>query len=115
MEAGDEEPIIADVPGLQSLLRQSSIDYDYRTGPNGNACISTNRSCTWARGKVMGGTSVLNSMEYVRGNSWDYDNWVNLGNPGWSWKNVLPYFKKSENMRIPEVSFQKPVLKSLRK
>lgn len=52
----------------------------------------------------MGGTSVINSMLYVRGHSWDYDNWANLGNTGWSWRNVLPYFKKSENMRIPEVS-----------
>ncbi len=50
----------------------------------------------------MGGCSVLNSMIQTRCNKKDYDLWESLGNPGWSYENVLPYFKKSEDMRIPE-------------
>ena len=105
MESGDEEPLIADVPALRSLLRKSSIDYQYTTQPEPRACHDNPKhNCEWPRGKVMGGSSVLNSMLHVRGSKFDYDNWANQGNPGWSWNDVLPYFKKSEDCRIPEVS-----------
>lgn len=104
LEGGDEEPIIADVPGLVTLLKQTDLDYNYKTQPESEACLSQpNQSCTWTRGKVMGGSSTLYSMHFVRGNKWDYDNWASLGNLGWSWKEVLPYFKKSEDFRVPDV------------
>ena len=48
------------------------------------------------RGKTLGGSSSTNAMLYVRGNKWDYDNWAAQGNDGWSYDEVLPYFKKSE-------------------
>jgi len=49
------------------------------------------------RGKVLGGSSSLNAMIYIRGHKQDYDEWARLGNKGWGWDDVLPYFKKSEN------------------
>ena len=55
--------------------------------------------------QMMGGTSELNHMMYVRGNAEDYNKWAELGNTGWSYKDVLPYFKKSEDNRNKEVKF----------
>lgn len=105
LEAGDEEPVIADAPALQGLIIGSSIDYAYRSQPESFACaINKDRKCISPRGKVMGGSSTLNAMWYARGTKHDYDNWADLGNPGWSYNEVLPYFRKAEEVRIPKVS-----------
>lgn len=60
-----------------------------------------NERCNWPRGKVIGGSSVLNYMLYLRGNKKDYDLWEQQGNPGWNSKEVLYYFKKSEDNQNP--------------
>jgi len=83
----------------------SDIDYRYNTEPEPMACLSSmEQRCYWPRGKVLGGTSVLNGMMYVRGNREDYDDWAADGNPGWAYNDVLPFFKKSEdNLDLDEV------------
>ena len=51
----------------------------------------------WPRGRVLGGTSSINGMVYIRGQAADYDHWRQLGNTGWGWDDVLPLFRKSED------------------
>ncbi|XP_044263943.1 glucose dehydrogenase [FAD, quinone]-like [Tribolium madens] len=98
LEAGDEEPEVADVPAFAPALQQSSIDWGFSTQPDPNSCLARqNGQCSWARGRVMGGSSTINYMIYIRGNPRDYDEWAEAGNPGWSWREVLPYFMKSED------------------
>lgn len=79
-----------------------------RTQPQNTACqaMQDNRCC-WTRGKVLGGSSVLNTMLYVRGNKRDFDLWAALGNQGWSYEEILPYFKKSEDQRNPYLAKNK--------
>ncbi|XP_033214565.1 glucose dehydrogenase [FAD, quinone]-like [Belonocnema kinseyi] len=103
LEAGREEPEAADIPGMIYAIEQTDIDWNYRTQPDEHSCLLDN-GCAWPRGKVMGGSSSLNIMLYVRGNREDYDGWEKLGNPGWSYKDVLPYFKKSENNRNEDIT-----------
>ena len=71
-----------------------AVDWCYKTeadpGLNG-------RSLSYPRGKVLGGCSSINGMIYMRGQASDYDGWRQMGNEGWGWDDVLPYFKKSEN------------------
>lgn len=82
------------IPAAFSKLFQTQYDWAYFTDPEPQL---ENRKLYWPRGKVLGGSSSINAMIYVRGNRQDYDRWSQLGNPGWGFADVLPYFKKSQN------------------
>ncbi|XP_035739953.1 glucose dehydrogenase [FAD, quinone]-like [Vespa mandarinia] len=102
LEAGGHETVISDVPALSTYLYNTKMDWKYRTENQDSACQAMkDKRCCWPRGKVLGGSSVLNAMLYVRGNRRDYDQWESFGNPGWGYDDVLPYFKKSQDQRNP--------------
>ncbi|MGB9402109.1 MAG: choline dehydrogenase [Candidatus Acidiferrales bacterium] len=82
------------IPAAFSKLFKSQLDWNYSTDPQLNL---HGRQLYWPRGKVIGGSSSINAMIYIRGNARDYDDWERLGNPGWSFEDVLPFFLKSEN------------------
>jgi choline dehydrogenase len=84
------------------LLRGGTANWGFRTEPEPNL---DNRSISWPRGKVLGGSSSINGMVYVRGLPSDYDAWAQRGLPGWSFDDVLPAFKRSESHEAGESAF----------
>nr|XP_031838195.1 glucose dehydrogenase [FAD, quinone]-like [Nomia melanderi]XP_031838196.1 glucose dehydrogenase [FAD, quinone]-like [Nomia melanderi] len=104
LEAGHDEIPLTDVPALwTTFLGSDDLTWKYKSEPSDKYCLAmNNHQCVFPRGKVLGGSSVSNAMLYARGNKRDYDNWARLGNRGWDYESVLPYFKKSEDMRIKE-------------
>ena len=79
------------------LQLDPSLDWMYTTTPQKDACVSLKgQKSAWPRGKVLGGSGSLNAMMHSRGNREDYDTWEKMGARGWSYKDVLPYFKKLE-------------------
>ncbi len=95
IEAGskDKNPLFR-LPMLMGKLFQSGLyNWRYHTEPEP---YLNGRSLYWPRGKVLGGTSTINGMIYVRGNRSDYDRWAQMGLPGWSYDDVLPAFRRSE-------------------
>ncbi|KAK3849309.1 hypothetical protein Pcinc_043932 [Petrolisthes cinctipes] len=100
LEAGGRQPPETLVPGFNQLLIQGDADWKYFTEPEDN-CFKGFKGdrIPYPRGRAVGGSSVINSMFWVRGNRRDFDNWEAMGNPGWSYKHVEPYFKKLEDFR----------------
>jgi choline dehydrogenase-like flavoprotein len=98
LEAGprDYHPMIHIPAGLRALLQHPVLNWNYATEDDPK---TGNRSIHWPRGKTLGGSSSINGMLYVRGNPADYDGWAQRGCRGWSFDDVLPYFKKSEDYR----------------
>src|SRR6516164_6606511 len=96
LEAGPpDRSIWIDIPaGLIRLLNDPRYNWSFNTEPEPNL---GGRIVPVPRGKTLGGSSAINGMVYVRGNPLDYDTWAQLGNRGWSYDSVLPYFKKSEH------------------
>ena len=85
------------VPGLAESLVGSEIDWGFLSLPQSTCCLGyPERRCSHPAGRVMGGSSTINRMNYIRGNSRDYDNWARMGNAGWAYADVLPFFMKSE-------------------
>jgi len=95
LEAGGEDHAEAiHVPAYYGQLQDSPIDWGLRTAPQAQMF---GRRIFVPQGKVLGGSSSINFMIYMRGNRGDYDHWRQLGNEGWSYEEVLPYFIKSEH------------------
>ncbi|MEJ6707535.1 MAG: GMC family oxidoreductase N-terminal domain-containing protein, partial [Amylibacter sp.] len=96
LEAGgkDTNPWIHIPVGYFKTMGNPKTDWMYHTesdpGLNG-------RGIPWPRGKVLGGSSSINGLLYVRGQAEDYDGWRQMGNEGWGWDDVLPFFKKAED------------------
>jgi choline dehydrogenase len=95
LEAGpaDTNPWIHIPVGYFKTMHNPKVDWCYRTEPDPGL---NGRSIDWPRGKVLGGSSSLNGLVYVRGQAADYDRWRQMGNTGWGWDDVLPLFKRAE-------------------
>jgi choline dehydrogenase len=99
LEAGgkDWNPLIHIPAGYIKTMVNPKINWMFKTEPEE---VSGGREIAIPRGKVLGGSSSINSMIYIRGQAQDYNQWAQKGNSGWSYSDVLPYFKKSENCTI---------------
>ena len=98
LEAGGKDTKMdISVPAAFYKLYKSDVDYAFHTTPQK---YMKNREMFLPRGKVLGGSSSINAMIYIRGNKQDYNEWAALGNRGWSYDEVLPYFKKAENQAL---------------
>jgi len=95
LEAGprDWHPFIHMPAGIAKLVGRKGINWDYYTEPEPNL---GQRRLWWPRGRVLGGSSSINAMCYIRGLPADYDDWARAGASGWDWDNVLPYFRRAE-------------------
>ncbi|WP_334180789.1 GMC family oxidoreductase [Pseudomonas nitroreducens] len=95
LEAGgsDASPRVQTPAGTITLYKSKIFSWNFYSAPQQRL---NNRSLHCPRGKALGGSSSMNSMIYIRGHASDYDRWEQDGCPGWGWKDVLPFFKKSE-------------------
>ncbi|HLR17727.1 MAG TPA: choline dehydrogenase [Alcanivoracaceae bacterium] len=96
LEAGprDNSMFISIPAGIVAMMRSNKRNWRYETTPQE---ALNQRQAYIPRGKTLGGSSAVNAMIYTRGHRWDYDHWESLGNKGWSWDEVLPYFLRSQN------------------
>ena len=95
LEAGVKDSSrLVSTPGLMGLTWRTKLDWTFFTAPQAGL---NGRKMHWPRGKTLGGSSSINDMIYIRGHRSNYDAWRALGNEGWGYDDVLPYFKRSEN------------------
>lgn len=101
-------------------MHNPSTDWCYETEPDAGLA---GRRLKWPRGKVLGGSSSINGLLYIRRQKEDYDGWRQMGNAGWSYDDILPYFKKGENqergadeyngadgpMRVSNIRINRPI------
>lgn len=98
IEAGGNETDFTDIPAMFRQLQFTEHNWGYYTTPQKYACQGMiNKQCAFPRGKVMGGTSTIGGLTYARGNKIDQDLWSEYGIEDWTWEDVLPYYKLSEN------------------
>ena len=96
LEAGgrDWNPLIHIPAGYTKLLDHKTLTWGFKAEPDPG---TNGRAILYPRGRVLGGSSSINGLIYVRSQPEDYDHWAQLGNRGWSWDDVFPYFRKAEN------------------
>jgi choline dehydrogenase len=96
LEAGgrDWNPLIHIPAGYLKLLDHPTLTWGFKAEPDPG---TNGRAIAYPRGRVLGGSSSINGLIYVRGQPEDFDHWAQLGNRGWSWDDVLPFFRKAEN------------------
>ena len=112
------------IPAALNLLFQSTYDWDFHTVPQERAA---GRSIYWPRGRMLGGSSSMNAMIYIRGNRHDYDTWRDeYGCSGWGYPDLIPYFRRAEGnsrgadayhggtgpLSVSDPSFQSPMTKT---
>ena len=127
LEAGNSYHPLARMPvSFAMLIDNPKANWRYRSEPEAG---TSNRQIPVPRGKLLGGSSSINGLVYVRGQKLDYDIWAQMGNRGWSSEEVLPYFKKLENyqhdcdhirgkkgpVKISQVSDRNPIYQALLK
>ncbi|XP_045771675.1 glucose dehydrogenase [FAD, quinone]-like isoform X2 [Maniola jurtina] len=101
------------IPRMYGALYQSKFDWQYATKNNGiKQQAFRNGEVPWPRGKMLGGSSSINAMFYVRGRDSDFQSWSDAGNPSWSPKNVNKYFKKAENFEDMELNKDPEIYKT---
>ncbi|XP_041978537.1 uncharacterized GMC-type oxidoreductase Mb1310-like [Aricia agestis] len=104
LEAGTEPPPQAFVPALANTLRKTQYDWNYTTINNGRTSQALrNGEVDWTRGRLLGGSSELNGMFYVKGNKEDYKSWYVKGNPSWNPDNVFRFERKAESLQDEEL------------
>ena len=105
LEAGgmDRNPFIHIPAGYTRTLNGDAVNWRFEIDPED---YTHNRVMPLPRGKVVGGSSSINGMLYVRGNARDFDDWAQMGNRGWSWEEVLPFFRKSERREGGDPAFR---------
>ncbi|XP_064460786.1 glucose dehydrogenase [FAD, quinone]-like [Ornithodoros turicata] len=102
IEAGKAEDATTEIPIFALIHSHGPYDWDFTTTTQNYSCLALHdQKSVWPRGKALGGSSVINYMMYVRGNKHDYNLWAKNGAYGWSYQEVLPYFKSIETFNIP--------------
>lgn len=105
LEAGADRSFLSTIPLMSLFLSMTGEDWSFHTEPLTRAAGALKaRRVKWSQGKCLGGSSNINAMLYTRGHPRDFDEWAEAGNPGWSFKDVFPYFLKSEGNRNRELT-----------
>ncbi len=101
---GTDKRFFVQMPiGYGKTYYQKAVNWMYQAEPSEG---TQNRPSYWPRGKLLGGSSSINAMVFVRGNRQDFDDWAAQGNPGWAYEDVLPYFKRMESWQLGESPYR---------
>ncbi|GBP30542.1 Glucose dehydrogenase [Eumeta japonica] len=99
LEAGGDPPVESTIPGFELTMYKTKYDWNYTTTNDGRIDqANVNGNCPWTRGRMLGGSSSINAMIYIRGCRQDYQDWYDQGNEEWHPDIVEEYFKKAENI-----------------